>query len=71
MTLEEYQAQAKAKSAGLKKAEVRKHEEVKGKLLEKKETANDKIETITSQLKDSNLYNAGVAKSEHADLLGF
>lgn len=55
----------------MKKAEARKHEEVKGKNLEHKEANKEKFETITSELKDSNMYNAGVARSEHADLLGF
>jgi hypothetical protein len=72
MTMEEYNAQQKAQSAGLlKKAEARKHEEVKGKLLERKEEKNEKVTTLTSELKDANMYNTGIARSEHADLLGF
>lgn len=55
----------------MKKAEARKHEEIKGKNLEHKEAPKEKYSTLTSELKDSNMYNAGVTRGEHADLLKF
>ena len=56
----------------MKKAEARKHEEIKqAKNLEKKVDTKEKIETVNSVLSNQNLYNAGIAKGEHADLLHF
>lgn len=55
----------------MKKAEARKVETVKNKNLEKVEGQKEKIASIASQLDNAALYNAGVAKNEHADLLGF
>ena len=48
MTLEEFQAQKK--TGGLKKAEARKPEEVKGKQIERVTGEKDRIQTIDSKL---------------------
>jgi hypothetical protein len=50
---------------------LRKHEEIKAKNVETVEPVREKVTTITSQVKTTDLYNAGTAKTEHADLLGF
>jgi hypothetical protein len=55
----------------LKKAEGRAPEQVKAKNLEQKAENKEKVETKVSTLKDVNLYNTGVAKGEHVELLGF
>lgn len=39
--------------------------------LEKVEKQLDKVQAMTSQVKQNELYNAGAARTEHADLLGF
>ena len=69
MTLEEFQASKK--TGALKKAEARKPEEVKGKQIEKVATEKEKVSTIDSRIGGNELYNAGTAKSEFANLLGF
>lgn len=55
----------------MKKAEGRKVESVTAKNLEKVEGHKEKINSIASQLGSAILYNAGIAKNENADLLGF
>jgi hypothetical protein len=55
----------------LKKASGRQHENTTAKNVEKVEKVNEKQNQIDSQMKDTELYNAGTAKTEHADLLGF
>lgn len=55
----------------MKKAEVRKVENVSAKNIEKVEAHKEKIAPLASQLGNAILYNAGVSKNEHADLLGF
>ena len=55
----------------MKKAEARKVESIQSKNLEKVEGQKEKISSIASQLDNAALYNVGVAKNEHADLLGF
>jgi hypothetical protein len=72
MTLEEFEAKKKSKSSGiLKKAEARQPEEVKKPNLEKATTEKQRVEPIASHLKGSELYNAGVAKTDTAGLLAF
>lgn len=66
VTLQEYLASKK--TVGLKK-EARKAEEVKKTGIEKVEKNTDRVETITSNLKNSELYS--VAKSQGADLMNF
>ena len=55
----------------MKKAEGRKVEAVTAKNIERVEAKNEKIGSIATAIKGNDLYNAGTAKSEHADLLGF
>ena len=44
---------------------------MKAKNLEAKTDNKEKVETIASNLKDSSVYNTGLAKNENAPLLGF
>jgi hypothetical protein len=54
----------------LKKAEARKHEEVKNKKnLEEKVDTKEKFTTLSS--KQEEIYNVGVSKNENSKLLGF
>ena len=55
----------------MKRAEVRQHEAVTAKNIEKVEVQKEKVAQISSQIKDQDIYNVGVAKSENAHLLGF
>ncbi len=68
LTFQEYLAQKK--KATFKK-EARKPEELKKTGIEKVEAQRDKVESINSNLRNNELYNASTAKSENANLLGF
>lgn len=71
LTLEEFKAQQKAKQMNLKKAETRKHEEIKAKNVEAVDASKEKVASIASNMNNNAFYNAGSAKTENADLLGF
>lgn len=56
----------------MKKAQIRDHEKIDSKVkLEKVDKQIDKIQAKDSSVKQNELYNAGAARTEHADLLGF
>jgi hypothetical protein len=71
LTLQEFKAQQEAKKMNLKKAETRKHEEIKTKNIETVESQSQKVTSIATSVKTGDLYNVGAAKSENAELLGF
>ena len=71
LTLEEFKAQQKAKQANLRKAEVRKHENINAKNVEKVEAHKDKVTAISSSIRNVETYNPVASKGENTDLLGF
>ena len=69
LTLQEYLAQKKRSTL---KKEARGHDEVKKNvLLEAAAGKKERIETINSTLKDQEVYNVAVGKTELSNLLSF
>lgn len=55
----------------MKKAETRKHEEIKAKNVEAVDASKEKVSSIASNIANNVFYNTGSAKTENANLLGF
>lgn len=55
----------------MKKAEIRAHDNVTAKNIEKVESVKDKVKNIESLVSAASLYNAGTTRGENAELLGF